>query len=310
MRFAHTATILSVALVVTAQAAYAFGQPTQDESKRTDESGDIVVTGRRASPDKTIAETRAISNTHNGQLARFETPICPAVVGLPQAHARVVEWRIRNVADRAKVRVDKLGCKPNVTIVVADDGAAFVNLLHRKRPTLFNTMALHDVTKLLKSQGPCWAWQSISPKRRDGGSVEMISQIQLGSGPPQPVAKGAYIASNVQLSRLSMPVRQDTDLAFVVLDLKNIKGLTLQQVADYSAMVGLAAIRTAKTDILEKPSILTMFQDAASGRAIQPEATAFDLAYLAALYSGSSGFSSDQKSMAIASQIKRSTKKP
>lgn len=305
MRFARSATGLWAALVVTAQAAYASGQQAQDSSQGGHDSRDIVVTGKRGSPDRTIAQTRAISNPHDGQLAGFETPICPTVVGLPRAQAAVIERGIREVADRAEIRTDSFECSPNLTIVIAGDGGRFVNLLRRARPTLFNTLSLAELNRLRNSPGPSWTWKSISPERRDGGPVETISQIEIDNRPPQRVSSGGYIARNVQLSRLTMPVRQKTDLAFVVLDLDQTMGLTLRQVADYSAMVGLAAIRTDKTDTLARISILSMYQDHANGQAAQPGITAFDLSYLTALYAGDSGYSSDQKSIAIAGQIIR-----
>lgn len=271
----------------------------QDRATPPEDGRDIVVTGKRRSANETTNEIRALSNTREGQLARFETPICPALIGMRRSHGLIVEARVRQIAGRLKLRVDKAGCKPNLTIVMADDGAAFVNALRRKQPTFFDSMPLHDRMRLLASAGPSWTWQSTAPKRRDGGPVA-ASDI--------PGSRSPYIVPNAEMSRLSVPVRQDIDLAFVVIDRRKAVGLSLGQIADYAAMAGLAAIRTDRPVKLGRASILTMFDDVAASQPARPEMTDFDIAYLTGLYSGQSGFSSDQKSAVMAQQVERSEK--
>lgn len=298
MASARSVMIVSVLLAAIGPRAQA-QTPPQDTAKRLEDGSDIVVTGKRRGPNETTNEIRAISDMQEGQLPRFETPICSAAIGMPRSHGVIVETRVRQAAGRLKLRVDKAGCKPNLTIVMAEDGAAFVNALRRKRPTLFDTMPLHDRMRLLASAGPSWTWQSIAPKRRDGGPV---------AGSDMPGMRFAYMVPNAQLSRLTVAVRQDIDLAFVVIDRRRSVGLTLGQIADYAAMVGLAAIRTDRPAQLGRSSILTMFDDVGAGQAAQPEMTGFDLAYLGGLYSGQAGFSGDQKSALMAQQIERSEK--
>ncbi|MEG3088667.1 hypothetical protein [Sphingomonas sp. PB4P5] len=298
MALDRSAVLVSAFLTAAVPAAQA-QTPPQDEAKRPDDGRDIVVTGKRRGANETTNEIRAISDMQEGQLPRFETPICPVAIGMPRPHGVIIETRVRQVAGRLKLRVDKAGCKPNLTIVMAENGTAFVNALRRKRPTLFDTMPLHDRMRLLASAGPSWTWQSTAPKRRDGGPV---------AGADMPGSRSAYTVLNAEMSRLSVPVRQEVDLAFVVIDRRKSVGLTLGQIADYAAMVGLAAIRTDRPAQLGRSSILTMFDDVGAGQAAQPEMTGFDLAYLGGLYSGQSGFSGDRKAALMAQRIDRDEK--
>ena len=72
-----------------------------------------------------------------------------------------------------------------------------------------------------------------------------ISSMTFGSSePPRPLAKGAYIASNIDNGRLVSPVRRNVDAAFVVIEASSIDGLTIQQIADFGTMLGLTSINT------------------------------------------------------------------
>ncbi len=265
---------------------------------------DITVTAKRENAKTALRDTRAVLSLHEGQIARFETPICPAVVGLPPAHAQIITARIRGLAQAVGLRQDAPGCRANVTVVIADDGSTFLASLARRRPMLFERMALPDRRALFAGKGPVWHWSSTDVKRRDGGPVEHISAIDLSNGgPPQPVATNAFIVPNASLSRLSMPIRQDMTLAFVVLRAEDIIGLTLRQIADFCAMTALGGINQRQTEALHHRSILTMFSDSRNGATLESEATAFDTALLAGLYAGNTGFSADQQSVAIARRV-------
>lgn len=294
----------SVALAALALPAAA-QQPDQPRP-REQAGADVVVTARQADPAAVRREARLITRTVHDQVARFADPVCPAAIGLPAASDRVIEQRIRTVAALARIRTAGGGCTPNLLVLIADEPAAVLAALHRPHQGLFDTLELHDLQRLLRSPGPVWSWQSTEPKRRDGGPVERISTISLGDADPgQPVSKGAYIVRNVDLSRLAVAVRQDITQSFVIVELHAADGLTLTQIADHAAMLGLAPIEPAKTDGVTSPSIITLFADRAAGRAPQNGATGFDLAYLAGLYAGEAGVSADRKVGDIAVRIAR-----
>ena len=301
MTRADTSAVLMGVLLFAATHGAAQPGPTEPV-----ESAEVVVTGTRPAHDRALADTRAVASPVNGQLARYEVPVCPLALGLARAQAEVIETRIRHIARRVNVRTAPAGCAPNLVVFAAENGRRLLDLLHRRRSLLFASLEVRELAALLRSPGPCWTWRSVTPKRRDGGPVEMISEFQVAGGPPRHVPGRAYAVHNAHLGRLTRPDRQDIDVSFVVLDAQALAGLTLGQIGDYAGVVALGAIRPGRAGSLTNGFILTMFQDVGAERTPPVEATDFDLAYLTGLYAGEAGFSSDRKSAEIAAGIRRS----
>ncbi|HEX8622695.1 MAG TPA: hypothetical protein VF718_12065 [Allosphingosinicella sp.] len=266
---------------------------------------DIVVTGHRANADEDLSDVRSIAIVGNEPMGRFEAEVCPRVIGLPADYASVVETRIRQVAEAVGPRVANGGCEPNLTVIVAEDGAAALASLRKKRPLLFAAMTNAEVLRLRRSRGPVWNWYSVDQKRSDGGSVEHVTMVSFDGAPPQPISPHAYIASNVSMSRLTTPVRLDITLAFIILEKRYLEGLTLAQVADFSAMLGLSMINYERVASLKRPSILQIFSQ---GRA--DVATTFDLAFLKGLYSNEAGLPSTRRTARIAGSLTSTAASP
>lgn len=285
---------LFVGLAASAAAA------AQDEAGQSDNDSPIIVEGQRPDALRTLRQVRALSQDTDGNLARFETAVCPGVAGLPTQFAAAIVKRLRQDVGDLGVELAPEGCDPNLTVIVTDDGAALVDGLSRKGPTMFGFMTSSEITRLRRSPGPAWVWQATSPKRADGGPVARIDSVSLGSGPPQHVPKGAFAVPGASQSRLSSPVRQDTGLAFVVLSRAAIEGKSVTQIADYAALRGLAGTRSDAGDRLGPQSIGSLF---ASDHEAPEALTDFDRAYLTSLYSGSNGKTYDQKTREIALDV-------
>ena len=261
----------------------------------------IVVEGQRPDALETLREVRALSQDVDGNLARFETPVCPGVAGMPGRLAVAIVGRMRADIDAiGGVEPAPEDCDPNLTMIVTEDGGALVDGLARKAPTMFGYMTSSQITGLRRSEGPAWVWQTSQPKRADGGPVQMISEISYGPGqPPHHIStKGAYAVSNASLSRLSSSVRRDTGLAFVVLSRAAIEGKSVTQLADYSVLRGLAGTRPGSGDAAGTQSIAALFAVPSP-----EEWTEFDRAYLTSLYSGTNGLTYRQKTREIAQDV-------
>ena len=276
-------------------AAVALGGPAlaQDDTQ-------IVVEGQRPDALETLRQVRALSQDVDGNLARFESPVCPGVAGMPGRMAVAIVGRMRADVQAVGVGLAPEGCRPNLTVIVTDDGAALVEGLSRKAPDMFGYMSASEKTTLRRSPGPAWVWQTTHVKRADGGPVQMLEQISLGSGPPQHVSKGAYAVPGASLSRLSSSVRQDTGLAFIVLSRAAIEGKSITQIADYGVLRGLAGTRPGSGDAAGTQSIAALFATPSP-----EEWTDFDRAYLASLYSGTNGLTYRQKTREIAQDVAR-----
>jgi hypothetical protein len=257
------------------------------------EGGDIVVTTDRQAADQLSRQLRLMTSQHEGQLTRFQVAVCPSVHGLPQDRAEQVAARIIALAATTGLPAPKPDCKPNLMVVIAADGPGFIAGLKQSRPEAFAMMHFAAYRKLRSERGPAWSWQSIEPRRSDGAPVQYISEFGGGSGPPQRLPKGAYQVPGAQLSRLSEPVRFDVGTAWVVIDLSGAVGLTPRQIGDYAGLVALTGARASSTQQPPRPSILRLFSDRANQEPAEEEATAFDLAFLRARYSGSAAQSAD-----------------
>ncbi len=76
----------------------------------TDPPKEIVVSGIRE-PEQAAAEfVGAISLAREGQIARFESSVCPAIYGLLDDQKAAVEARLRQVAETVGVAVQRPGC--------------------------------------------------------------------------------------------------------------------------------------------------------------------------------------------------------
>ena len=267
--------------------------------------GDILVTVDREAAERLSQALRRITTQHDGQLTRFQVAVCPSVLGLPDDRAEQVVARIKALAAIARLPVAKAGCKPNLMVVIAADGQGFIERLKRERPEAFAMMTVATYRKLRTARGPVWSWQSVDPRRADGAPVQYISEIGIGSGPPQRLPKGAYQVPGAQLSRLSEPVRFDVGTAWVVIDQGHAVGLTPRQIGDYAGMVALTGARTASMDTTPRPSILSLFSDRAREAFAEEEATAFDLAFLRARYSGTAAQAADHEFRRMASMLMR-----
>lgn len=291
-------------LFVTAAAPLGAG-PAQDRTASPEASqtaDDIVVTGQRRRYSEAVADVRRITKSPEDVFARFEQPICPLALGVSATFARAIERRIAKVAEAVGVQAAGAGCRANLTLVVADDGAGAIQAIQKKRPNLLMSLTGAELHQLKSGKGPVWSWYDYDQKRRDGGSVEHISF--LDGSPPRPVSPHAYIVRNAELSRLTAPIRLDMMLAFVVVDSRSVEGLTVRQLADSAAMMGLSMIRYQAVPQLAHVSVLQLFGDRSS-RARIDGLTAFDRAYLSALYSGEAGIPARRRSAQMAAGVLR-----
>jgi hypothetical protein len=101
----------------------------------------------------------------NGQLPLFRNPVCPAVQGLPDEHARVAVERIGKVVRHVGIRLDKPNCLPNLWVIVVDDSQKFVAELSRENPGYFEGLERSELKRLLRDPSPALAWSNMQVQR-------------------------------------------------------------------------------------------------------------------------------------------------
>src|SRR5213596_1236714 len=91
--------------------------PPQMDLAQSSDRSEIVVRGTRDRDQQIRQFIKDLTPAPvRGQLARFEAPVCPVVLGVAPKQAAAIEDRIRQVAAAAKIPVARPGCVINVAV--------------------------------------------------------------------------------------------------------------------------------------------------------------------------------------------------
>lgn len=253
---------LALALIGFAQAAHA--QKLPDDSN-------IVVEGQKGVPPRQARQfVRQVMTSVEGQLARFADPICPAVLGLPQPYAGIVERRIRLDAAQARIETGAdARCAPNLLVIVASDADALVNQMRKDIGGLFQGLSAGDLRRAMR-EGPVHVWNAVEVRNEDG-NIAHTGGLE-GSNAPTLQVRGA--------SQIEYQTQQVVYQSTLVVDADALLGKTLDQFADYVAMRTLAGARPPREGSAAD-TILTLFDPGATP---PPAMTNVDRSFLEGLY--------------------------
>ena len=219
------------------------------------------------------AAAPAAAQSDREPLAMFQDAICPGVVGLKVDGAEALVGRIRANAYELGLRLAPEGdCRPNLVVAVLPDGAAFLDKMHDDNAWLFAEMDREEAAALLADPGPARAFLRVRARSRDGMPIDRQEDLFT---PPQTHMWMAH-------SKIYTATRNDILSSLILFDRDAVKGLNVQQLADYATFRALAhtlpQVTSARPD-----SILALFEGGASA---PTQLTAFDMAYLRAMYDG------------------------
>lgn len=294
MRRAIWAGLAGAALMLAGPAAAQLPPPDDDP---------IVVTGQRDRAEAVRAFIDGVTVASGDQIAVFHEPLCPASYGLPAAHNAVVVALVRAAAGRARLPLAGAGCRPNVVVIVADNGRALIRLLRRERPALFATLGGGELRALADAEGPVRSWQIVEPRGADGRPMARVSFLQVGGGAPIYIGETRSL-SGVTPSLTARATRRDLTLSLIVFDLAAIEGLSLRQIAEHAAMRTLARTNPAAAPAPGR-TILSLFGDRDAGLAPADGLTRWDEAYLAALYAAGDTLAAAQQRSNMARAFSR-----
>ena len=259
-------------------AATAVQSPTSTAAASADER-DIIVKGERIKHEQITGFIKALSNVPSaGQIGRFHAAVCPAAVGLPKYQADAIAERMRRVATAAEIRTSKGKCTPNVFLIAVPDKPAAIRQLSKQFPAYFGEMTARQIKRLADDPRPAVAWQVENRLGADGEELEKPMSTDYY------VVKGTGSGSRIRAG--SVP---NFIASIVMIDLDAIGGLTVTQVADYTAMRAFAETDPARARQAGAPTILTIL-DAANDQQVPVTLTAWDLGYLKSLYTTSNDY--------------------
>lgn len=245
-------------------------------AQRSDQLGEVVVEGRQLEAMIRNFVTDVSQPANNRGLARWNGPVCVGAVNLRSEVGQYVIDRISDVARELEVEAGEPGCRPNVLIVAAVDGAGLASALVEDRPRNFDLR--HNGTdagtrafrNFRTGDQPVRWWQISMPVNSDNGE----RAVRL-PGDEQPPSIRVFSAS-----RLRTQIRDDMVRSIIIVDVERLAGANVVQLADYLALVALAQV-DAEADTAPYPTILNLFADPASAPA---GLTDWDRSYLTALY--------------------------
>ncbi|MDT7933852.1 MAG: hypothetical protein RQ833_04510 [Sphingomonadaceae bacterium] len=277
-------------ILAFAAAALAAAQPAAAPAA-TDE---VVIEGRRITRSEAARiaadHVRGVSIPNDfGQLARWNTGICPKVVGIAPVYAEIVIKRVAAAVRVAGASLAGDGCKPNLVLAFALDSKALAQAVAREAGSqLFQSTPPAQKRVLLESDLPVRWIYALGAGSGGGaplsdGAAPPISAV--GAGPDRLQGLGGPGSITTQRTSGSLI---DTNLvvsitgAFVIVDLKRAEGFPLLSVASYAARVALAETKLPPRPG-EADSILALF-DRAENKAAAQDLSAWDRALLVALY--------------------------
>jgi hypothetical protein len=224
----------------------------------------------------------AITKQFGESFMRWDHPVCPLVAGLNREQGEFVLHRLSDVARSVHVPLGKETCKANFFIIVAQNPSAFIKLMWRRWPRIFDTRyGIAPVRRFIDLPRPVRIWYNQADIDADAGVAfndALAESIGIGLGTvelPTHVMQGLG-------SRLKLAVVRNIESAMIIVDPDKVKALNFGQLVDYIALIGFAQINLDK-DPGQAPSILKVFS--ASGAAPPVEMTDWDRALLRALYS-------------------------
>jgi hypothetical protein len=265
--------MFALAMVISSLTAPTEPVPAQDRA--------IVVQGSR-DPRKPANEymDKVLPLTMDAEFGRFENPVCPGTVGLPDNLRSEVLTRIRTVAAAARIDVAGAQCTPNLMIIVVDDKKKLIEGMRREKPVYLTGLRPDQLKRLVIATGPVAAWQIGNRIGADGMPLRYI-RIRLPDG----TTTGDTVASvntTVPPGRTRHNTRVNLVGAVIVVEQRGLLDVTTRQLADFALVRALTPISSRSREA-PSSSVLSLFSAGVSPQDAPQTLTWWDLAFLKAL---------------------------
>lgn len=245
----------------------------------------IVVEGQRKTLTKMLRDV--IAEAPTGQIGRFETKLCPKVIGLPADWSSRIEAMVRKNAQAAGLSMQPSDCRPNALVIFIDEPQRLVRELSKAESGFFGHIDANDKKRLIETVRPVYSWRVTDIKDRDGLDLGVVRSLPSGSGSVGgngALPANARIVRNARATHIGENTRQDILLSFAVIDSAKAEGKTLRQLADAATLYLLLDIKLDSEAQAAKDSILSLFVPRPEGAVLPERMSSVDQAMLAGLY--------------------------
>lgn len=246
--------------------------------------GEVVVEGRRLQDMTRDFVNEVAAPARRRGLARWRDGVCVGVVNLQAEAATYIIDRVSTVAQDLGLRAGGPGCHPSVIISFATDANAFTEDFVSRRPQLFRVGGSGmdrggaAFRRFVTNDHPVRWWIVSAPTDSETGDIatRIPGNCRAPCSGPMDYAPIIYVDA---ASRLNTQIVDDAKRAFIIVDVDKLNGVSLEQLADYLALVSLAQI-DPDADTSAYLSILNIFDDPLQTTGL----TQWDQAYLQGLY--------------------------
>ena len=245
------------------------GERTLDAEEVRDAIRDVAMGGR----------------AHFRPLERYQSPFCPAVLGLPERMQTYVTERLRSNASEAGLELGGEDCQVNAVMLVTDDQEKLIKNLRKNNQRLFTAGINREIGAALKRGDAAIVWSRFlfqGPRGRDGGTSGTNSSNALDGA--FAVAGGAP-RQNQQITASSFLVNYSIEKAItmMVIDVDRLNGVHLDQLSDFATLRILTEPQP-DVEIAQEGArtILNLFDGAPNEAPMRM--SALDRAYLKGLY--------------------------
>jgi hypothetical protein len=283
----------TAAVLLPARSADALADPLSSAAPAPPSAGDtrsllgtVEVDARRRREEMKPVVSQfvgsVITHVFDRSLARWHTPICPLVAGLPRERGEFVLARVSQNVTAAHAPLATEHCRANLFIVLADQADGLLTRWYARDRRMFDTSSgVGALQRFLATPRPVRVWYNASIRSDDG--VPLTSDA-LPTSSMGLAAAGVndYATNRIRLgSHLERGAVRALSSVIVVVDTSFLARVNMGQLADYVSMVALAEARLdAPTP--PAPTILTLFRPTATAA---PQAlSAWDQALLKSLY--------------------------
>lgn len=246
--------------------------------------GDVEIIARPQGDTVREFVTEVAAPNRNRGIARWEKDVCIGVANLRGAAAQYIVDRMSAVALDIGLTPGEPGCEANVIVIASDSPDRVAEELVNER---LNAMIMGGsgmdqgraaLNAFVSSDRPVRWWQISMPIDSQTGAAAIRLPGECGGA----CTGGADFGPKVRLptsTRLSSPIVDSLIRTVIIVDLEQARGVNVQQLADYLAMVTLAQIDPdANTRGFQ--SVLNVFESPASVDGL----TEWDQTYLRGLY--------------------------
>ena len=283
--------LLAAALLASPQAAPAAQTPPASQDPVRLE--DVVVDAQRLEDTTEAYVDEVAAPARRRGRARWKDGMCVGVVNLEHDAAQYIADRVSDVARSLGLRAHEPDCHPSVLIVATSDGPAFTEQFVAMRPRLFRVGATGmdrgsaELRDFIREERPVRWWHVSLPVDSETGLPVVrppgfVSGSGTGGGGRDATSAQEY-APNTAIfaaSRLNSQYVDHMKRVFIIVDVDQLNGASIEQLGDYVAMVAMAQI-DPDADTARFDTILNLFD----GPATAPTGlTGWDRAYLEGLY--------------------------